>query len=119
MQAATGDICVECGELLRWFRSYFADVKKLDLQSITPHTHFIKDLGLDCLDYIDWILEAELIFGIRISDRDAERLQTVGDYLARLRRDGARWLPNQHIEIEKKSWGRRDWKVVSRRDPAE
>jgi acyl carrier protein len=117
-ERADGELCAECRELLRWFRSYFADVPKLDLLTITPRTRFIEDLALDSLDYIDWVLEAESVFGVRIPDRDAERLRTVGDYLGRLRNDGARWLPNQDIEIEKKSWGRRDWKAVTRGGPA-
>jgi acyl carrier protein len=118
VEGADGEMCAECRELLRWFRSYFADVPKLDLLTITPHTRFVEDLALDSLDYIDWVLEAESVFGVRIPDRDAERLRTVGDYLRRLRNEGARWLPDQDIEIEKKSWGRRDWKAVTRRGPA-
>lgn len=114
IDADKGELCAECSELLRWFRSYFADVPKLDLSTITPRTRFFEDLGLDCLDYIDWVLEAESIFGVRISDRDAERMRTVGEYLRRLRNDGAKWLPSQDIKIEKKSWWRRDWKVVTR-----
>ena len=114
IETANGDVCAECSELLRWFRSYFADVPRLDLRTITPRTQFGADLGVDSLDYIGWVLEAESVFGVRIPDRDAERMRTVGDYLRRLRQDGARWLPNQDIEIEKKSWGRRDWKVVTR-----
>ena len=117
LDVARAETCAECVELLRWFRSYFADLPKLDLSTITPRTRFVEDLGMDCLDYVDWVLEAERVFGTRISDRDAERMRTVGDYIARLRHDGAKWLPKQDIEIEKKSWGRREWKVVSRDDP--
>src|SRR5262245_55261078 len=99
LDAAGGETCAECHELLRWFRSYFADVPKLDLLTITPRTRFGRDLGLDSLDYVNWVLEAESVFGVRISYRDADRMHTVRDYLSRLRRDGARWLPNQDIEI--------------------
>ena len=116
VDSGDSDTCAECRELLRWFRSYFADVPKLDLLTITPETRFVDDLGADSLDYIDWVLEAESVFNIRISDHDAERMRTVADYLRRLRQDGARWLPQQDIEIEKKSWGRRDWKVINRKD---
>jgi acyl carrier protein len=108
LNPADGETCPECRELLRWIRSYFADVPKLDLLTITPRTRFLEDLGLDSLDYIDWALEAERVFNVHISNLDIERMRTVRDYLARLRHDGARWLPNQDIEIEKKSWGRRD-----------
>lgn len=114
IEIADAEACAECGELLRWLRSYFADVPKLDLLAITPRTRFVEDLGLDSLDYVDWVLEAESVFGVHLSYGDAERMRTVGDYLQRLRHDGARWLSNQDIEIKKKSWGRRDWNVVTR-----
>jgi acyl carrier protein len=116
--ATEGDICAECGELLRWFRSYFADVRNLDPLTITPRTRFVDDLGLDSLDHVDWALEAESVFGIRMSDREAEQMHTVGDFLAWLRAGGAKWLPSQDIEIEKGRWGSRDWKVVTRGGPS-
>src|SRR4051812_25735423 len=77
---ATGDDighCADCAHLLRWFRSYFADVRNYDLTAITGKTRFFEDLGLDSLDYVEWMMEAETIFGIHISDRDAQRMQTM------------------------------------------
>lgn len=106
------DNCTLCAELLRWFRSYFADVRNFAIASITPDTRFAEDLGVDSLDYIDWVLEAERVFDVKISQRDAERMRTVRDYLSHLFRAGARWLPHQDIKIIKQRWGLRDWKVV-------
>ena len=44
----------------------------------TPDANFIKDLGIDSLDYAEIVMEFEQTFDIRIPDSDAEKLQTVG-----------------------------------------
>ena len=44
----------------------------------TPDANFIKDLGIDSLDYAELIMEFEQTFDIRIADSDAEHLATVG-----------------------------------------
>ena len=44
----------------------------------TEDANFIKDLGIDSLDYAEIVMEFEQTFNIRIPDSDAERLQTVG-----------------------------------------
>lgn len=43
---------------------------------ITPDANFIKDLGIDSLDYAEIVMEFEQSFNIRIPDDDAEKLQT-------------------------------------------
>lgn len=43
---------------------------------ITPEANFVKDLGIDSLDYAEIVMEFEQTFDIRIPDDDAERLQT-------------------------------------------
>ena len=45
---------------------------------ITPEANFIKDLGIDSLDYAEIVMEFEQTFDIRIPDDDAEKLQTYG-----------------------------------------
>jgi acyl carrier protein len=45
---------------------------------ITPEANFVKDLGIDSLDYAEIVMEFEQTFDIRIPDDDAERLQTYG-----------------------------------------
>jgi acyl carrier protein len=91
-----GSLCPACTELLRWLREYYADVPNVRIE---PDTHLFRDLGVDSLDYIDWQLEAEDVFNIRIPDRDAERLHTVGQFITYLRRHGATWRPGQSIRI--------------------
>ena len=55
-------------------------VEKIGIASteVTLDANFIKDLGIDSLDYAEIIMEFEQTFDIRIPDSDAEHLQTVG-----------------------------------------
>lgn len=49
-----------------------------------PEDKFIDDLGLDSLDMVDVIMEAERDFQVEIPDEEADKLLTVGavvDYL--------------------------------------
>lgn len=46
---------------------------------ITTDANFVKDLGIDSLDYAEIVMEFEQSFDIRIPDDDAERLQTFGE----------------------------------------
>lgn len=54
-------------------------VDKLGIASteVTPDANFIKDLGIDSLDYAELVMEFEQAFDIRIPDNDAENLQTI------------------------------------------
>ena len=45
---------------------------------ITPDANFVKDLGIDSLDYAEIVMEFEQAFDIRIPDDDAEKMQTFG-----------------------------------------
>ena len=44
---------------------------------ITPHANFVKDLGIDSLDYAELVMDFEQTFDIKIPDDDAEKLQTI------------------------------------------
>jgi len=44
---------------------------------ITPDANFVKDLGIDSLDYAELVMEFEQSFNIRIPDTDAEQLSTI------------------------------------------
>lgn len=51
---------------------------------VTPDANFIKDLGIDSLDYAELVMEFEQTFDIKIPDNDAEELQTISqavDYI--------------------------------------
>jgi len=55
-------------------------IEKLGIHEseITPDASFVRDLGIDSLDYAELVMEFEQSFNIKISDDDAEKLQTIG-----------------------------------------
>ena len=59
-------------------------VEKLGIAEteVTPDANFVRDLGIDSLDYAELVMEFEQTFGIRIPDEDAEHLQTMNQAVA-------------------------------------
>lgn len=49
---------------------------------ITPDASFVKDLGIDSLDYAELVMEFEQTFDIKIPDDDADKMQTIGQAIA-------------------------------------
>lgn len=45
---------------------------------VTADASFVKDLGIDSLDYAELVMEFEQTFDIKIPDNDAERMNTIG-----------------------------------------
>jgi len=45
---------------------------------ITPDANFVKDLGIDSLDYAELVMDFEQTFDIKIPDDDTEKMQTIG-----------------------------------------
>lgn len=57
----------------------------------TLDANFIKDLGIDSLDYAEIVMEFEQSFDIRIPDSDAEQLQTIGQAVEYINRKTKAW----------------------------
>lgn len=53
--------------------------EKFKAENLTPATSLTKDLGADSLDFVELIMEFEKEFDTTISDKQAEKLKTVGD----------------------------------------
>ena len=95
--------CTECAQLLRWFHGYFAHDPSLGVTWwITPATSF-KELGVESLDWMCWLLEAEEKLGIDIPEKDAVKLRTVGEFLGYLRARGARGRTIMKLDSFKKA----------------
>lgn len=51
----------------------------VDEEEVVPEASFIEDLNADSLDLVELIMTMEEEFNIKISDEDAEKIQTVQD----------------------------------------
>jgi acyl carrier protein len=55
---------------------------------ITMETSFVNDLGADSLDTVELVMEFEDEFDVNIPDEDAEKIQTVGDAISYIEKNG-------------------------------
>jgi len=67
-------------------RDVIAEQMSIDADSITPETSFAKDLNADSLDIFQIISELEEIFGMEFANEDAEKIKTVGDAAAHVKK---------------------------------
>jgi acyl carrier protein len=57
-------------------------VEQLDIQKDTLDTNkTLEQLGADSVDQVEIIMKLEEAFNTEISDTDAEKLETLGDYI--------------------------------------
>jgi acyl carrier protein len=66
-------------EVLNLVRDHLAEELEVDVASIDEATRFKDDLDADSLDLYELILELEDRYGIKISEEQAARIETVGD----------------------------------------
>jgi acyl carrier protein len=61
-----------------------AEQLSVDEAEVVPEASFIEDLNADSLDLVELIMSLEEEFDIKISDEDAEKIQTVQDAMSYL-----------------------------------
>ena len=65
-------------EVLQLIRSHLADELQIEPDRIAEETHFKQDLDADSLDLYTLVVEFEDAYGVKMSDEQAARIQTVG-----------------------------------------
>jgi acyl carrier protein len=65
-------------EVVERVKEVLVDKLGVEESEITEEASFQEDLEADSLDLVEMIMELEDQFGIKISDEDAQKLQTVG-----------------------------------------
>ena len=64
-------------EVLELIRTHLADELELDPARIEESTHFKRDLDADSLDLYTLVQELEDTYGVKMSDEQAAKVQTV------------------------------------------
>lgn len=68
-------------EVTERLKKIIAEQLGVDESKIVPGAHFAKDLNADSLDLVELIMSIEEEFGVEISDKEAELIETVDDAL--------------------------------------
>lgn len=52
--------------------------------NLTPEAHFVEDLGIDSVDFIELMMHLEKEFGVKIPDDQIKRMRSVKDVTTRI-----------------------------------
>ncbi len=66
-------------EAVQKLRKIVAEQLSVDDEDVVAEASFIEDLNADSLDLVELIMTMEEEFNVKISDEDAEKIQTVQD----------------------------------------
>lgn len=74
-------LCARCGHLFHRLQKHLVDTLFVRPERVCLHMSFIKDLASDSLDIVELIMRVEEDWGLKISDEEATRIDTVADLL--------------------------------------
>jgi acyl carrier protein len=66
-------------EVMSKVREHLATELEVDPGRISDSTSFKQDLDADSLDLYELVMELEDSYGVKVSEQDAARIETVGD----------------------------------------
>ena len=66
-------------EVLTLVREHLAEELEVDAAGIAEGTRFKEDLDADSLDLYELVMELEDTYGIKVSEEEASRIETVAD----------------------------------------
>ena len=69
-------------DVLTLVREHLAEELEVDVEKIGEGTRFKADLDADSLDLYELVMELEDRYGIKVSEEQAARIETVGDAVA-------------------------------------
>ncbi len=66
-------------QVLTLVREHLAEELEVDIDRISEQTRFKQDLDADSLDLYELVMELEDRYGIRVTEEQASRIESVGD----------------------------------------
>ena len=69
---------MERDEVMKLVREHLSTELEVPADRIQPETRFREDLDADSLDLYELVMELEDTYGIKVSEEEAARIETVG-----------------------------------------